>query len=66
MSTAPPPLEEPELGDEPFQLRRLADVIEACLHQAQAEKEQVTTALHQAHEEFIEKRTIAQQERDAL
>jgi hypothetical protein len=38
VSTAPPPSEEPELGDEPTQLHRLADVTEAHLHRAQDEK----------------------------
>jgi hypothetical protein len=31
ISTTPPPLGEPELGYEPTQLHRLADVTEACL-----------------------------------
>jgi hypothetical protein len=31
VSTAPPPLEAPELGYEPAQLHRLADATEACL-----------------------------------
>jgi hypothetical protein len=44
VSTAPPPSEEPELGDEPAQLRRLADVTEAHLRRAQAEKDQATTS----------------------
>jgi hypothetical protein len=60
VSTAPFPLEEPELGDEPSQLNRLADVTEAHLHQAQVEKEQVTVAMQQAHEEVIEKHMIVQ------
>jgi hypothetical protein len=60
VSTAPPPSEEPELGDEPAQLHRLDDVTEAHLHRAQAEKDQATTALKQAQEEFIEQRRIAQ------
>jgi hypothetical protein len=55
VSTAPPPSEEPELGDEPAQLCRLADVTEAHLHRAQAEKYQATVALKQAQEEVIEK-----------
>jgi hypothetical protein len=66
VSTAPPPSEEPELGDEPAQLRRLADVTEARLHRAQAEKDQATVALKQAQEEVIEQCRIAQQEKDAL
>jgi hypothetical protein len=32
VSTAPPPSKEPELGDEPAQLHRIADVTEAHLH----------------------------------
>jgi hypothetical protein len=45
VSTVPPPSEEPELGDEPAQLHRLADVTEACLHRAQVQKDQATMAL---------------------
>jgi len=62
----PPPLEAPELGYEPTQLHRLADVTEACLHRAQAEKEQVIAALQWAQEEVKEQRGIAQQERDSF
>ena len=35
ISTSPPPLEEPKLGDEPVQLRRIDDATEACLRRAQ-------------------------------
>jgi hypothetical protein len=66
VSTAPPPPEEPELGDEPAQLRRIADATEAHLHRVQEEKEQATVALKQAQEEIIEKRRVAQQEKDDL
>jgi hypothetical protein len=38
VSTAPLPSEEPELGDEPTQLRRLVDATEALLRHAQEEK----------------------------
>ena len=66
VSIAPPPWEEPELGDEPAQLHRLDDVTEVYLHWAQDEKYQATTALKQAQEEVIEQHKIAQQEKDAL
>jgi len=59
-STAPPTSEEPELGDEPAELRRLDDVTEAHLHLAQAEKDQERTTMKQEKEEFIEQRRIAQ------
>jgi hypothetical protein len=55
-----------EVGDEPAQLRRLADSTEAHLHRVQEEKEQATEALKQAKEEAIEKRRVAQQEKDDL
>jgi hypothetical protein len=45
VSIVPSPLEEPELGDEPAQLHRLADVTEAHLHRAQDEKDQATTTI---------------------
>jgi hypothetical protein len=38
VSTATPPSEAPELGDEPTQLHRLADVTEACLRHAHRKK----------------------------
>jgi hypothetical protein len=39
VSTAPPSSEGIELGDEPAQLRRIADSTEAHLHHVQEEKE---------------------------
>jgi hypothetical protein len=66
VSTTPPPTEGAELGDEPAQLRRLADSIEAHLHHVQEEKEQATEALNQEKEEAIEKRRVSQQEKDDL
>jgi hypothetical protein len=54
------------LGDEPAQLRRIADVTEAHLRRAQEEKEQATVALKQAQEEMVEQRRVAQQEKDDL
>ena len=66
MSTAPPPSEEPELGDEPAQLRRLVDVTKAHLHRVQAEKYQAILALKQAQEKMVEQRQVAQKEKDDL
>jgi hypothetical protein len=48
------------LGDEPAQLRRIANVTEAHLHHMKEEKEQATVALKQAQEEIIEKSQVAQ------
>jgi VIT1/CCC1 family predicted Fe2+/Mn2+ transporter len=62
----PPPSEETELGDEPTQLRRIADATEAHLRRVQEEKEQATVALKQAQEEVIEQCRVAQQEKDDL
>jgi hypothetical protein len=66
VSTAPPPSEEPELGDEPTQLHRIVDVTKACLHRVQEEKEQASVALKQAQEEIIEQRRVTQQKKDDL
>jgi hypothetical protein len=66
VSTAPPPSEAPELGDEPAQLRRLADATEAHLRRAQEETEQATEALKQVQKVVIEKRRVAQQEKASL
>jgi hypothetical protein len=66
VSTVPLPSEEPELGDEPAQLRRLADATEARLRRAQEEKEQATVALKQAQEEMVEQCRVAQKEKEDL
>jgi hypothetical protein len=58
VSTAPPPLEVIELGDEPTQLCRLADVTESCLRHAQEETDHATVALKQAQEEVIKQRRV--------
>jgi hypothetical protein len=54
------------LGDEPSQLCRLDDATEAHLHRAQEEKEQTTVAMKQAQEEIVEKRRVAQKEKEDL
>jgi hypothetical protein len=60
VSTAPLPSEEPELGDEPTQLHRLADATEAHLRRAQEETEQATQALKQVQEVVIEQHRVAE------
>jgi hypothetical protein len=57
---------EPELGDEPAQLHRLADTVEARLRRAQEETEQATQALTQVQGVLVEKRSAAEQEKLAL
>jgi hypothetical protein len=66
VSIVPPPSEEPKLRDEPTQLHRLADVTEAHFHRAQSEKDQATTTPKQAQEEMVEKRRVAQKEKEDL
>jgi flagellar biosynthesis GTPase FlhF len=66
VSTAPLSSGDIEVGDEPAQLRRLADSTEAHLRRVQEEKEQATEALKQEKEEAIEQRRVAQQEKDDL
>jgi chromosome segregation ATPase len=66
VSTAPLSSGDIEVGDEPAQLRRLADSTEAHLRRVQEEKEQATEALKQAKEEALEQRRVAQQEKDDL
>jgi hypothetical protein len=66
VSTVPSSIENIELGDEPTQLRRLADATEARLHRVQEEKEQATEALKQEKEEVLEKLRVAQQEKDDI
>jgi hypothetical protein len=62
----PPPSKAPELGYEPTQLHRLADVTEAHLRCAQEETKNATKALNQVQKVVIEKRQVAQQEMVSL
>jgi hypothetical protein len=57
--TAPSSSKTTELGDEPTQLRRLADATEARLQKIQEEKEKATEALKQEKEEVLEKLRVA-------
>jgi hypothetical protein len=54
------------LGDEPSQLHRLADAVEAHLHCAQEEAEQATQALKKAQGILIEQHEVAEHEKVAL
>jgi hypothetical protein len=60
VSTAPLSSGEPELGDEPAQLRRLADAVEARLLRAQEEEEQATQTLKQVQGDIVEQHRIAE------
>jgi predicted RNA-binding protein len=62
----PLPLGTPELGDEPTQLHRLADTVEARLRRAQEETEQATQALMQVQGVLVEQRRAAEQENISL
>jgi hypothetical protein len=53
--TAPSLLETVELGDEPTQLRRLEDAIEAWLQRVQEEKEKAIEVLMKEKEDILEK-----------
>jgi hypothetical protein len=57
--TVPSSSQVAELGDEPTQLRRLADATEARLQKVQEEKEKATEALKQEKEEVLEKLRVA-------
>jgi hypothetical protein len=59
VSTAPSSSEIEKFGDEPTQLRRLADATEARLHQVKEEKEQAIEALKKEKEEVLEKLQVA-------
>jgi hypothetical protein len=60
VSTVPLPSETPELGDEPAQLHRIADTVEARLRRAQEETVQATQALAQVQGVLEEKRSTAE------
>jgi hypothetical protein len=62
----PLPSGEPELGDEPAQLHRLADAVEARLRRAQEETEQATQALKQVQGVLVEQCRVAEQEKVSL
>jgi hypothetical protein len=66
MSTALSSSEGVALGDEPTQLRRIADAIEDHLRRVQEEKEQAIEALKQAKEESLEQLRVVQQEKDDI
>ena len=52
-----------ELGDEPTQLQRLVDAIEARIHRVHEVKEKATEALKKEKEEVLEKLQAAQKEK---
>jgi hypothetical protein len=60
------PSREPELGDDPTQLYRLVDTVEAVLRRAQEEIEQATQALNQVQGVLIEQHNATEQEKIAL
>jgi hypothetical protein len=66
VSTAPLPLGTPELGDEPAQLHRIADTVEAHLRRAQEETTQATQALTQVQGVLVEQRSAAEWENISL
>jgi hypothetical protein len=66
VSTVPPSLETPELGDEPAQLHRIADTVEAHLRRAQEETTQATQALAQVQKYLEDQRSTAEWENLAL
>jgi hypothetical protein len=66
VSTAPSSAKRVELGDDPTQLRRLADAIETRLRRVQEEKEKATEALKKEKEDSLEKLRVMQQEKDDL
>jgi hypothetical protein len=63
-SPLPLPSGEPELGDEPAQLHRLADTVEAHLRRAQEETEQATQALVQVQGVLVEQRQASRTGKD--
>jgi hypothetical protein len=66
VSTVPLSLGTPELGDEPSQLHRIADTVEARLRRAQEETMQATQALTQVQGVLVEQRSAAEWENLSL
>jgi hypothetical protein len=66
VSTVPLSAGTSELGDEPAQLHRIADTVEACLRRAQEETTQATQALAQVQKDLEEKCSAAEWENISL
>jgi DNA repair exonuclease SbcCD ATPase subunit len=66
VSTAPLSVGTPELGDEPAQLHRIANTVEARLRRAQEEAQQATQALTQVQGVLVEQCSAAEQEKSTL
>jgi hypothetical protein len=66
VSTAPLTVGTPEVDDEPAQLHRIADTVEARLRRAQEETTQATQALAQLQKDLLEQRSTTKQEKLAL
>jgi hypothetical protein len=66
VSTAPMSAGTSELGDEPAQLHRIADTVEAHFRRAQEETTQATQTLAQVQGDLVEQRSAAEQEKLAL
>jgi hypothetical protein len=63
VSTAPLSVGTSELGDEPAQLHRIADTVEAHLRRAQEETTQATQALAQVQKDLEEQHSAAEWEK---
>jgi hypothetical protein len=66
VSTAPLPSGTPELGDEPTQLHRIVDTVEAHLRRAQEETTQATQDLAQVQKDLEDHRSTAEKEKLTL
>jgi hypothetical protein len=66
VSTVPLSIGTPELGDEPAQLHRIVDTVEARLRRAQEETMQATQALAQVQGDLVEQRSTAEWENLSL
>ena len=56
----------PKVGDESVQLHRIVDLVKVHLQKAEEVTTQATQSLKHAHEEIIEQRQAAQQEKEAI
>jgi hypothetical protein len=61
-----PPSDETNLGDDPAQLCRIDDAIEAHLRHMHEEKEEAKMALKKAQEDIIEQCQVAKKEKEDL
>jgi hypothetical protein len=66
ISTVPMPEGTTKAGDESVQLHRISNIVKVRLRKAEEVTTQATQALKKSHEDIIEKRRVAHQEKEDI